>query len=39
MFGEPFIAHPAKRARVHATWDAHSGNDYNRAQHDDCADD
>ena len=39
MFGEPFIAHPAACARVHATWHPHSGNDYNRDQHDDCADD
>jgi len=39
MFGEPFIAHPAECARVHATGHPHFGTDYNRDQHDDDADD
>jgi hypothetical protein len=39
MFREPFIAHPAKCARIHTTWHPQSKNDDNRAQHEDCADD
>jgi hypothetical protein len=39
MFGEPLLAHPTECASVHATWHPHSGEDHNRDQHDDDADD
>jgi hypothetical protein len=38
MFSEPLLAHPAKIGGVDATWHTHPGNDDDRDQHDDDAD-
>ena len=39
MLGEPLLAHPAKSARVDAASHSEVGDDYNRDQHDNDADD
>lgn len=39
MFGEPLLAHPAKIGGVHAAWHPYPGDDDDRDQRDDDADD
>ena len=39
MFREPLLAHPAEIGGVHPTWYAQPGDDDNRDQRDDDADD
>ena len=39
MFGEPLLAHPAEIDGAHATWHPHPGDDDDRDQRDDNADD
>jgi hypothetical protein len=39
MFSEPLLAHPAEIGGVDATWRTHPGNDDDRDQHHDEADD
>ena len=39
MFSEPLLAHPAETGGVYTTWHPHPGDDGDRGQRDDDADD